>query len=128
MKTSRIVYWVSTVLFCGLFLTSGTSYLLHAPFFVKRITDLDYPVYLLNIIGTAKILGAVTLLTPKFKRLKEWAYAGFVFDLVGALWSHWVVQGFGVQVQALIPLTLVIISYISYRRLDRNGQLAIIKS
>jgi hypothetical protein len=53
---------------------------------------LAYPPYMLAVLGTAKILGAIALVVPKFPRLKEWAYAGFVFDLIGAIWSHLAMQ------------------------------------
>jgi hypothetical protein len=40
------------------------------------------------ILGVWKVLGAVAVLAPRFPRLKEWAYAGTVFDLTGAAASH----------------------------------------
>ena len=39
-------------------------------------------------IVTGKLLGVGAVLVPGFRRLKEWAYAGLVFDLSGALYSH----------------------------------------
>jgi uncharacterized membrane protein YphA (DoxX/SURF4 family) len=117
MKALKITYWASTLLFAGLFITTGTLYILHFPTFVKRTVDLHYPVYLLNIIGTAKILGAIALVTPKFKRLKEWAYAGFVFDFIGAAWSHIEVQGPAKAALLIVPLVLLLLSYITYQRL-----------
>jgi hypothetical protein len=30
----------------------------------------------------------VAIFTPKFPRLKEWAYAGLVFDVIGAIYSQ----------------------------------------
>ena len=44
--------------------------------------------YLLFILGLWKVLGAVAVVIPGFPRLKEWAYAGFFFDLTGAAASH----------------------------------------
>ena len=49
---------------------------------------LGYPSYLLVILGVWKLLGAVALAIPRFPRLKEWAYAGVIFNLTGALVSH----------------------------------------
>ena len=37
---------------------------------------------------TWKILGVIAILIPRFKLLKEWAYAGFFFAMTGALASH----------------------------------------
>ena len=39
-------------------------------------------------MGIWKLLGAVAVIVPGFPRLKEWAYAGVVFDLTGALVSN----------------------------------------
>ena len=49
---------------------------------------LGYPPYLLLFLGTAKILGVAAVLAPGLPRLKEWAFAGLTFDLIGALYSH----------------------------------------
>jgi len=118
-KIVRIVYWTSTILFASIFTTTGTLYLLHAHTFVKRATDLHYPVYMLDIIGTAKILGAIALVVPRFKRLKEWAYAGFAFDFIGAIWSHFYVQGFGEYALIFVPFSILMLSYVSFQRLQR---------
>ncbi len=126
IKGLKITYWISTILFAGLFMTTGTLYLLHFPTFVKRATDLYYPIYLLDIIGTAKVLGAIALVTPRFKRLKEWAYAGFSFDFIGAIWSHFYVQGFGKYALLLVPISILMISYLSFHRLQRKPETAIV--
>jgi hypothetical protein len=41
-------------------------------------------VYFATIMGFWKLLGAVAIVVPGIPRLKEWAYAGFFFDLTGA--------------------------------------------
>jgi uncharacterized membrane protein YphA (DoxX/SURF4 family) len=124
MKATKVIYWTSTILFALIFATTGALYLIHSPQMVTKLALLGYPLYLLAILGTAKILGAVALLVPRFPRLKEWAYAGFVFDFLGAIWSHLVVQGAGrAAAVVLVPLTVVTVSYLSYHRLqeEQNG-------
>jgi hypothetical protein len=119
MKTLKIVYWVSTGLFCGVFLMTGSLYVIHAQSMVTKFNEIGFPLYILNLIGPLKIAGALTLLLSAApSRLKEWAYAGFVFDLVGAAWCHFSVQGFGQGIRLVIPLTVVAISYFSYHRLN----------
>jgi uncharacterized membrane protein YphA (DoxX/SURF4 family) len=127
MKALKITYWASTILFVSLFTTTGTLYLLHSPTFVRRTVDLHYPLYLLDIIGLAKVLGGIALVTPRFKRLKEWAYAGFSFDFIGAIWSHFYVQGFGEYTLILVPFSILMISYVSFHRLEQRPATAIIK-
>ncbi len=58
------------------------------PPFYPIMVDLGYPSYLATILGTAKILAAVVLLAPGLPRLKEWAYAGILINMIGAAASH----------------------------------------
>ena len=48
---------------------------------------LGYPAYFTPFIGVAKILGVIAILIPGFPRIKEWAYAGLAYDLIGAVYS-----------------------------------------
>lgn len=80
---------------------------------VAAFTHLGYPVYLLPFIGVAKIAGVIAVLLPSPRRLKEWAYAGLVFDLTGALYSHLsVADPASIWVFAVIGLILVTGSYL----------------
>ena len=90
-KAMRIAYWTTTALIALETLVGGFVDLIHGrtgvvsgPFVVDVVGGLGYPVYVLWILGIWKILGAVTLIVPGFLRLKEWAYAGIVFELSGA--------------------------------------------
>lgn len=89
MTLNRIGYWGSTVLFCLAMGMSTVVYLSHQPFAIDAMTGhLGFPVYMLDILGVAKGLGVLALLAPIFPKLKEWAYAGFTFNLLGAVWAH----------------------------------------
>ena len=112
--TNRInsVYWVVTGLMAAFMLMASVPDVLRLPQAVEIFGHLGYPTYLLPFLGTAKILGVIAVLVPGFGRLKEWAYAGLVFDVTGALYSHLSV-GDPVSVWgfALIALVLVSSSY-----------------
>lgn len=71
-----------------MFLMSAMMYLTKSPELVEGMKFLGFPMFILPLLGTAKLLGAIALLQPKFKTLKEWAYAGFTFNLIGAIWAH----------------------------------------
>ena len=87
-KTNKIIYWVATALLAIGMLQSGIFAVLRTKQWVDLVTPLGYPVYFLTILGTWKILGVIAILIPRFKLLKEWAYAGFFFAMTGALISH----------------------------------------
>lgn len=88
MKAKTIAYWTTTALLAFALLSGGVAQLLRRPENVQGLADLGYPVYLLTILGTWKLLGALALLVPRLPRLKEWAYAGAFFELTGAAASH----------------------------------------
>ena len=89
-KREKITYWVLTALFLLPMAGSGVPELLVGgpAATAASIVHLGYPLYLMRILGLAKILGAVAIVTNRSRTLAEWAYAGFVFDLVGAVASH----------------------------------------
>ncbi len=87
-RTRAIVYWVATALLVFELVLGGIWDVLRVPHVRVVIERLGYPLYFLVILGVWKLLGAVALVIPRFSRLKEWAYAGVVFNLTGALVSH----------------------------------------
>lgn len=79
---------------------------------VDGVTALGYPAYVLKILGIAKILGGITFLQNRFSTLKEWAYAGYSFNLIGAAASHtFAGAGIGDILTPIVILCLVLISY-----------------
>src|SRR4051812_13751861 len=88
MKTKSIGYWSTTALVALAFAAGGAADLARAPNVVAGMNHLGYPAYFAAILGTWKLLGAVAVLAPRWPRLKEWAYAGMLFDLTGAALSH----------------------------------------
>jgi len=116
MKKINILYWVFTGLFAGLMLFSSFSNIVTAPEAVELLkTKLGYPVYIIPFLGVAKLLGAITILIPRFPRLKEWAYAGLMFDLIGATYSSFAIGEAGAAFM-LIFVALGFASYYFYRR------------
>ena len=84
----KTLYWISTGLLAAVLLLGGVMDVLHAPPVVQTITALGYPAYLASILGVWKLLGAAAIVSPGLPRLKEWAYAGVLFELSGAALSH----------------------------------------
>jgi hypothetical protein len=88
MKKINILFWVFNGLLAALMLFSAISSLMDpAATKVMVIDHLHYPEYFPPLLNVAKILGVIAILIPGFARLKEWAYAGFAFDLIWATYS-----------------------------------------
>ena len=78
----------------------------------KMIMGLGYPMYIVPFLGVAKILGVVGILVPGFPRVREWAYAGLFFDLVGATYSALAQGGFQLPMLFMVvPFGLLAASY-----------------
>lgn len=88
MERTALGYWIVTGLFCLAFTGGGLAHFTHQPMMAEGMEKLGYPAYVMTILGVAKGLGVVALLAPGRPLLKEWAYAGFSFNLLGALASH----------------------------------------
>lgn len=76
------------------------------------MAKLGYPAYLMALIGVWKVLAVIALLIPKYPLLKEWAYAGVVFLMTGALYSH--VAAHDPVVEIFPGLLLVILAVVSW--------------
>jgi hypothetical protein len=111
MKKTKIYYWIITGLFCAFMLLSAVPDILLTPATVKFMTDLGYPVYIIPFLGIAKLLGVIAILIPGFPKIKEWAYAGLFFDLVGATYSGIAKGGFDPRILTMIlPFAFLFIS------------------
>lgn len=119
-KAKKITYWVAT-LWLALGMTStGAVQLLNVEEEVAKMAHLGFPSYSLLILGGWKILGVVAILIPRFPVLKEWAYAGFFFNMSGALLAHIALSD---PITELIPSLLLLVLTItswSLRPADRR--------
>lgn len=88
-KTINTVYWITTILFAALMIFSAVGGLQPSQQAIQLMHNgLGYPVYFIQFISVAKLLGAIAILVPGLNSsIKEWAYAGLFFDLAGAIYS-----------------------------------------
>jgi hypothetical protein len=108
-KGKLITYWVATALLSVGMLGSGIAQLMRAKEMVGILAHLGYPLYLMSILGTWKILGVIAILLPGFKLVKEWAYAGLFFTMTGALVSHLIMGDSGKAVIGPAAQTIFIV-------------------
>jgi hypothetical protein len=119
-KAMVIGFWVATALFC---LQIGfTAYAqLRLPQVAQAFTHLGFPDYFRVQLSWAKLIGVALLLAPVPARLKEWAYAGFAFDLGSAVIAHLAV-GDGPEAWGWAAGTGVLwgLSYVLWRCLEAS--------
>lgn len=118
MKTTRIIFWVTTILLF-LFETVMPALTFNTELAKSGISHLGFPAYFGSMLIIFKILGGLTLIIPSIPaRVKEWAYAGFAFNFISASIAHTVVDGLNFQTFfPLIIFGILIVSYISWHKL-----------
>lgn len=109
MKRDKIIYWVSTGLVSIGFLLSSIMYLTRNPELMKSFSEIGFPVFFVTILGISKLTGAIALVNPWMPKLREWAYAGFTFTLIGAVWTH-----IATNTPFIAPLFFMLLLGISY--------------
>ena len=122
MKKTKIAYWIVTILFAGFMIFSAVPDVMQQPQAVGFITKLGYPLYFVAFLGVAKILGSLAILIPGFPRIKEWAYAGLVFDLVAAAYSF-IALGYSIGQWAfmLVFIAVAFASYFLYHKMLKEA-------
>ncbi|RYD73825.1 MAG: DoxX family protein [Sphingobacteriales bacterium] len=123
MKKTKILYWVFTGLMAAAMIFSSVGMVVIQPESVALFKQIGFPEYMLPFIGWAKILGVLAILIPNNWRVKEWAYAGLTFDVLGAIYafisiglpaSDWAAM--------FVFLFLIAASYYFHLRLQKQKQ------
>ncbi len=114
-KRDLMIYRIVTGLFTLMTLLGVSLYIFQHEMAVEMFTKLTYPTYLIYFLIVAKLLGLVAIWTRKSEMLKEWAYAGFVFELILAISAHLNV-GDGEFAGAAMVLVLAVASYVYERK------------
>ena len=116
-KKNRILYWVFTLLLGLPMFAGGFFYVFPPEGVVAGMVKLGYPPYLLKILGTAKMLGVLAIVVGRFRTLKEWAYAGFTFNFIGATATHvFVGDAIGTTTLPLVFLAFTFLSYYFWKK------------
>lgn len=122
LKTVKITYWTITIIFALLMLFSGLSELMQTKQGNLILQSLSYPIYLNIILGLAKILGVIAILQTRFKTIKEWAYAGFTIDILGATLSFVLAGKGALAVLTILPFILILfLSYFFWKKMNYSN-------
>lgn len=121
-RTTNILYWISTSLVALMMLEGGIVEIMRTDSSMQVMTALGYPAYFSVMLGVAKLLGVAAIVLPVPRTLREWAYAGFTFDVLAATVSLATVGPVnGTLSIPIISLALVQASYWTWRRRSALG-------
>lgn len=87
MKKINIFYWICTGMLIPAIGIGSIFGIVPNEDSLKVFSSLGYPAYIVPFLSVAKLLGLIVIFVPKYPRLKEWAYAGIAFDVIGATYS-----------------------------------------
>ena len=115
-----IAFWIVTALLCvEMIFTAYWEWF--TPQAAQAFARLGFPAASFRVeLSVAKMLGVLALLSPAVPpRVKEWAYAGFAFNLVSALIAHASIHDVPAAfAPSTITLLLGMCSYVLWRRLE----------
>ena len=127
MKKIKIIYWISTGLFCAFLFLTSISYFTD-PNFINVFNHLGFPQYFRIELGFAKIVGTLILLIPIIpNKYKEWAYVGFGITLLSGAVAHLCVSdpiGYTINVVfwfILLGISKLYLNKLNQKKLESNG-------
>jgi hypothetical protein len=116
-KTISALYWILTILFCIAMLLDAIGGLTQQEAGKEVLRHLGYPMYLLTIAGTAKLLGVIAILQTRFQAIKEWAYSGFTISFICAIWSRaYMGDSIGLLIPPIIMLVYLFFIYFLWKK------------
>jgi hypothetical protein len=111
-NTIHLLYRTITWLFAALLLMAGITEAIAHESGKEIMRHLGYPEHVLHVLGAGKILAAVALVQRRFPTLREWAYAGVTFNLLGAFVARAAAgDSAGLVASPLIFLAVLFASY-----------------
>jgi len=126
LHRTLLAYWWITIPFEIFMFMAGFSELITSSVAVEGMTRLGYPLYFTMILGTMKLLGATAILLTSNLIVMEWVYAGFSFDLLGAMVSHlWMGDPVNEWSRPLLVYLYMLLSYGLWRRRVIYGRMGI---
>ncbi len=114
MKIKTNFYRALPIVLALFFILSGYLEITKNPVTYLKTLKMGYPPYFILTLGISKILGAIALLMPNFRRLKEWAFAGFTFDVIFAFISGLAIASYADCIKSAVVFLLLGLAYSSH--------------
>ncbi|MFM1756024.1 MAG: hypothetical protein RL621_957 [Bacteroidota bacterium] len=117
MKTTKILYWVTTSIIC---LFASTAIFMNSEMAKEGTQHVGIPRWLGVEISIGQLIGLVLLIVPAVPaRFKEWAYVGFGIMYLSAINAHIAVgDPISSSIMAVVFFGLLLTSYMSFHKLQ----------
>jgi uncharacterized membrane protein len=118
-KAIKTTYRILTIVFALLMLMDGGAGVVKEKTGQEVMNHLHYPIYIMVITGAFKILGAIAILQNKYKTIKEWAFAGFAINFIGAFASRaFMGDAIGLLIPPLVVLAVMCVVYYFWKKFE----------
>ena len=117
------IYWIVTIPFLIWMLASAFGFLIPWQEILDSTDGTGFHPTILKIIGAVKILGVIAILQTSFIALKNWAFAGFAIDLIGA--SGAMMFSSDKTIHIVLPILILILVVSSYNYWKMIGKMNI---
>ncbi|CAN5844081.1 hypothetical protein BH11BAC4_BH11BAC4_09230 [soil metagenome] len=121
-KQIKSAYWISLVLMTIVMLISSVPCVLKLDYAVEHFCKvLKLPEYLLVFTGLTKLIGLMLLYIPNISKIKEWVFAGFAFDLMGAWYCNFRgMNSFTATIPIIIFMVILFAVYYFNKKLNAS--------
>jgi hypothetical protein len=118
MKTTKIIYWVTTSIIC---LFASSAIFMNSEMAIEGTKHVGIPRWLGLEISIGQLIGLVLLIVPAVPaRVKEWAYVGFGILYISAAVAHIAINDpLGNTIMAIVFFGLLLVSYSSFHKLQK---------
>lgn len=118
MKTTKIIYWVTTSIIC---LFASSAIFMNSEMAIEGTKHVGIPRWLGLEISIGQLIGLVLLIIPAVPaRLKEWAYVGFGILYISAAVAHIAIgDPINNTLMAFVFFGLLLASYTSFHKLQK---------
>jgi hypothetical protein len=119
LKIKKIIYWIGVSLIAACFLTLGILQITKNLMTHSQYVSSGYPAHFILLLGYFNIAGVVVLLMPpNINWIKEWAFAGFVFEVTFAFAAGWSNNCSKICMVAVLTFIIIVTTYITFREIN----------
>jgi hypothetical protein len=118
-KSTKTLYYIAISLFSALFIGSAVLTVADREGSYAIFRHLEFPEWLLYPLTFAKLLGLAAILKSPYRGLKDFAFAGFLYDLLLAFGGHLAQK----EIDVLLPIfgiVLWIFAFVMDRKYYRH--------
>lgn len=115
-NTLKKIYYFSTIGFTLSMLLAVGFYFFDHSYVSDFFHEIGYPRYLVYPLGIVKIMGLIGMWNKKYTLIREWAYAGYLYNCTLAFFGNALTPGAPYTIAALVAIALLLISYFTRKK------------